>query len=161
MIDLILAADLDNGIGKDGDIPWYFPEDLQHFKKLTENGIVLMGRKTWESLPEKYRPLPNRTNVVVGGVETQHGSHFAFPGYDLEEAIAFCQYIEHFQGGPMFCIGGAKLANELLENGWVNELYLTRVKARYDCDTFLDVPKRYSLYETTYETKNLAFEVWT
>lgn len=46
-------------------LPWHIPEDLAHFKKLTEGKTILMGRKTWESLPEKYRPLPNRTNIVI------------------------------------------------------------------------------------------------
>ena len=64
-IALIFAAANNNCIGKNGMLPWHIPEDLAHFKKLTENKTVLMGRKTWESLPEKYRPLPNRTNIVI------------------------------------------------------------------------------------------------
>lgn len=65
MISLIAAMDKNNCIGKDGTLPWHIPEDLARFKNLTEGKTVLMGRKTWESLPEKYRPLPNRTNIVI------------------------------------------------------------------------------------------------
>ena len=60
---LILACDLNGGIGYKNKLPWYIPLDLKRFKNLTQNGVVVMGRKTWESLPKK--PLPKRVNVVV------------------------------------------------------------------------------------------------
>ncbi|MFB6226386.1 MAG: dihydrofolate reductase [Candidatus Paceibacteria bacterium] len=65
MIAHIAAISKNNCIGKDGDLPWYIPEDMKHFRHLTEGRAVLMGRKTWESIPEKYRPLPNRKNIVL------------------------------------------------------------------------------------------------
>lgn len=52
-------------IGRDGDMPWYAPEDLAHFKKVTLGAPVIMGRRTWESLPPRFRPLPGRTNIVI------------------------------------------------------------------------------------------------
>src|SRR5215207_4256674 len=52
-------------IGHDGVLPWHLPEDLAHFKEITSGGTVVMGRRTWDSLPERFRPLPNRTNIVV------------------------------------------------------------------------------------------------
>ena len=62
----LVAAVAKNGcIGKDGHLPWHLPEDMKHFKELTTGKVVVMGRKTWESLPEKFRPLPDRKNVVV------------------------------------------------------------------------------------------------
>lgn len=64
-ISLIVAKSHNNVIGKDNKIPWYIPEDLRWFKKMTMYKPVIMGRKTWESLPEKFRPLPDRTNIVV------------------------------------------------------------------------------------------------
>ena len=60
---LILACDLKGGIGYQNKLPWHIPLDLSRFKSLTKNGVVVMGRKTWESLPKK--PLPNRVNVVI------------------------------------------------------------------------------------------------
>lgn len=63
---ILVAAISRNGvIGSDGTLPWHIPEDVKRFKELTSGHVVLMGRKTWESIPEKFRPLPNRTNLVV------------------------------------------------------------------------------------------------
>ena len=62
-IHLIWAQDLNGGIGKDGKLPWHISEDLKNFKKITSNHPVIMGRKTWDSLPIK--PLPNRRNIIL------------------------------------------------------------------------------------------------
>ena len=65
-LSVIVAYDKRNGgIGKDNELVWKLSRDLKNFKSITKNGIVVMGRKTWESLPENYRPLPERTNVVL------------------------------------------------------------------------------------------------
>ena len=62
-IHLIWAQDYDGGIGKNGQLPWYIPEDLKNFKKITLDSTIIMGRKTWDSLP--FKPLPNRRNIVI------------------------------------------------------------------------------------------------
>lgn len=64
-INLIYARAANGVIGKDGTMPWHLPEDLAHFKQLTHGCPVIMGRKTWDSLPPKFRPLPGRTNIVI------------------------------------------------------------------------------------------------
>jgi dihydrofolate reductase len=64
-LHLIYARSRNNVIGKNGDLPWHLPEDLAHFKRTTLGQAVVMGRVTWESIPEKFRPLPGRRNVVV------------------------------------------------------------------------------------------------
>lgn len=64
-INLIYARAANGVIGKSGSMPWHLPEDLAHFKRLTQGHPVLMGRKTWDSLPPKFRPLPGRTNIVI------------------------------------------------------------------------------------------------
>lgn len=64
-LHLIFARSRNGVIGKDGGLPWHLPEDLAHFKRTTLGCPVIMGRKTWDSLPVKFRPLPGRTNVVV------------------------------------------------------------------------------------------------
>jgi dihydrofolate reductase len=64
-IALIYARAANGVIGKDGVMPWHLPEDLAHFKRLTEGHPVVMGRKTWDSLPPRFRPLPGRVNIVV------------------------------------------------------------------------------------------------
>ena len=64
-IALIYARAANGVIGKDGTMPWHLPEDLAHFKQLTQGNPVIMGRKTWDSLPPRFRPLPGRSNIVV------------------------------------------------------------------------------------------------
>ncbi len=64
-INLIYARAANGVIGKDGMMPWHLPEDLAHFKQLTHGCPVIMGRKTWDSLPPRFRPLPGRTNIVI------------------------------------------------------------------------------------------------
>lgn len=64
-IGLIWAQNTDRAIGLDGDMPWHIPEDLKHFNSITKGSTVVMGRATWLSLPEKFRPLPNRENFVL------------------------------------------------------------------------------------------------
>ncbi|MFN3571693.1 MAG: dihydrofolate reductase [Polaromonas sp.] len=64
-INLIYARAANGVIGKDGVMPWHLPEDLAHFKQLTHGCPVIMGRKTWDSLPPRFRPLPGRTNIVI------------------------------------------------------------------------------------------------
>lgn len=63
MFSIIVAADINNGIGKNGKLPWNIPDDLRIFRTITTNSTVIMGRKTWESLPVK--PLKNRHNIVI------------------------------------------------------------------------------------------------
>lgn len=64
-VGLVWAQTTAGVIGKDGDMPWHLPEDMKHFTRLTNGHPVIMGRKTWLSFPDKYRPLPGRTNIVV------------------------------------------------------------------------------------------------
>ncbi|MFD1212814.1 dihydrofolate reductase [Arthrobacter sp. GCM10027362] len=64
-VGLIWAQTTNGVIGKDGGMPWHLPEDLAHFKRTTAGHPVIMGRRTWESFPDKYRPLPGRTNIVI------------------------------------------------------------------------------------------------
>ena len=64
-LGMIWAEARGGAIGRDGDMPWHLPEDLAHFKRTTLGDPVIMGRRTWESLPERFRPLPGRANIVV------------------------------------------------------------------------------------------------
>ena len=70
LVGMIWAQTLDGVIGRDGGMPWHLPEDLAHFKATTAGHPVIMGRRTWESFPPAYRPLPGRTNIVVSSSET-------------------------------------------------------------------------------------------
>jgi dihydrofolate reductase len=68
MVTIVAAVARNGCIGKDGALPWRIPEDMQRYRRITMGKVVVMGRKTWESIPAKFRPLPGRTNVVVSGL---------------------------------------------------------------------------------------------
>lgn len=102
-LHLIFARSRNGVIGKDGGLPWHLPEDLAHFKRTTLGHPVIMGRKTWDSLPPKFRPLPGRTNVVVTR-QTDWQSAGAQRADSLEQAIVLCG-----QATDAWVIGGAQL----------------------------------------------------
>jgi dihydrofolate reductase len=102
-LHLILARAANGVIGKAGTLPWHLPEDLAHFKRTTMGCPVIMGRKTWDSLPAKFRPLPGRTNVVVTRQAnwSENGSQRAM---DMREALQLCEHTPN-----VWVIGGAQL----------------------------------------------------
>lgn len=128
MISLIAAVAQNNCIGKDGTLPWHLPEDLKHFKKVTEGQIVLMGRKTWESLPEKFRPLPKRTNIVISRQEN----------YEVPEDVEIYNSIENaldaHKDENIMIIGGGGIYNQTIEQA--DTLYITHVHKEVDGDAF-------------------------
>lgn len=139
----IVAHDLEYGIGmKDGRIPWHIPEDLQRFKKLTMGATVIMGRKTYDSLPPKVRPLPGRRNVVLtrdphAFMESLSTKHKNVRAMRLEEAEAWLagERGRGVLGQRIFIIGGAEIWTQLWH--WVEVVYVTRVYDRYGCDVRL------------------------
>lgn len=132
---LIAAADLNNGIGKNGKIPWKISADMKFFQEKTVgNGknAVIMGRTTWESLPEKHRPLKNRLNIILtrDNSYTASGAKIAS---SLEEALKIA---EQNSCEEIFVIGGAKVYNESIEHKNCSGIWLTRVSKTFNCDTF-------------------------
>lgn len=139
-LELVVAADEARGIGKDGKLPWRLREELLYFKRLTstaspgKENAVLMGRKTYESIAPKFRPLAGRRNLVLS-----RSPSFAADGAErvgsLDEALARVAddpSIEH-----VFVIGGGELYRQALAHPACARVYLTRVHARFDCDTTL------------------------
>lgn len=121
---MIVALGHENVIGKDNDLLWHLTDDLKRFKQLTLGHPVVMGRRTWESLPEKVRPLPGRTNVVV----TRDAAYEALaPGalvaHSWEEALAAAQQAEG--ADEIFVIGGGELYKTALPD--TQRIYLTLV----------------------------------
>lgn len=137
MFDIVVAADLDWGIGKAGGLPWpKLRGDLQHFKRLTSTAspgmrnAIVMGRKTWESKEVLGKPLPNRLNVVVSR------SALAVPAgvvaaHSLDEALA----VEGVEA--IFVVGGAGLIRDAIERDDLRFVYLTRIAQRFDCDVVM------------------------
>ncbi|WP_420327660.1 dihydrofolate reductase [Mameliella sp.] len=105
MITLIAAHDRNRAIGKDGDIPWHLPEDLAMFKRETLGGAIIMGRKTWDSLP--FKPLPKRLNIVVSRDTALH-EHVVG---SVEEGIALAQSLGYFR---IYGIGGQGIYEAML-----------------------------------------------
>ncbi len=128
-IHLIWAQDLNGGIGKDGSLPWHISEDLKNFKKLTLNSTVIMGRKTWDSLP--VRPLPKRENIVLSGTPLTEVTSFQ----SIEECI---EYLHASHTDKAFIIGGAQVYRNFIHRA--DELHITIVEEVTEgIDTFFPV----------------------
>jgi len=147
MFSLIVAMDSNGGIGKKGRLPWRLKEEIKYFKKITTGHIVLMGRKTWESIPEKFRPLPNRLNVILSRNHTQDlAMHLKKSGSaenllafgSLEGALTGVENLSNspFRGKKIFVIGGAKLYSAAILHPDCQKIYLTQIQAAFNCDAF-------------------------
>ena len=134
MISAIVAVDNNWGIGYNGDLLEYIPEDLKHFKELTTGHIVVMGSKTWNSLPKK--PLPNRFNIII----TRNPQHFhnfsdseSYMSLSLQEAINLMK--DPFNHKEKFIIGGGQIYKELLP--FCDRVYVTKIyKDHENVDTY-------------------------
>jgi dihydrofolate reductase len=143
---MIVAADLDKGIGRDNDMPWHISADLKRFKELTTGHSIVMGRKTWESLPKK--PLPKRENIVL-----TRNRDFSAEGATVIHSIEDLDNLN--LNGEVFIIGGAEVYNLFYSE--VSTLYLTYVMERFDCDTYLEFLKLKD-WETIHESEVLTDE---
>lgn len=136
-LSLIAALARDRGIGNNGDLLWRIPDDLKRFKALTTGHPVIMGRKTWESIPEKFRPLPNRTNIVVSR-QPGYQARGAFVVNSVERAIALAAP----GTDEAFVAGGAEVYRAALPHA--DRLYLTEIDDLQPADTFF--PEYSSLF---------------
>lgn len=107
-LHLIYARAANGVIGKNNTLPWHLPEDMAHFKQLTHGCCVIMGRKTWDSLPPRFRPLPGRTNIVVTRQGDWHADG-ARRAASLVDALAQCD-----AGETVWVIGGAQMYAQAL-----------------------------------------------
>jgi dihydrofolate reductase len=126
MISIIVAVSDDWGIGKDNDLLWHLPEDLKRFRKLTTGNAIIMGKKTWESLPR--RPLPDRRNIVLTDIpgETIEGSITA---YSIEDALNKCD-----RDKEIFIIGGGSIYRQFVP--LADRLYITHVHMKAPADIY-------------------------
>ncbi|GAB4147103.1 MAG: dihydrofolate reductase [Bacteroidia bacterium] len=129
-ISIIVAAAENNAIGKDNRLLWRLPNDMKFFKEKTEGHCVITGRRNYESIPEKFRPLPGRTNIIVTR-QTDYPAPGAVVKGSIEEALEYCRD----QGEQeAFIIGGGEIYLQSMDIA--DTLYITRVHASYDADTF-------------------------
>ena len=131
MISIIVAIDEHNGIGKNGDLLCHLPNDLKHFKAITSGHTVIMGKRTYFSLP--HHPLPNRRNIVISDIEGEQieGAEMA---YSIEQAVALINPDEE-----AFIIGGGMVYKQFMDNNakLTDKLYITHILHHWDdADTF-------------------------
>jgi dihydrofolate reductase/thymidylate synthase len=138
---IVVAVDEKNGMGKDGKLPWRIPAELQYFAKLTKEtddpdktNAVIMGRKSWESIPGKYRPLPNRLNIVMTRNEDYALPDGVLRATSLDQAL---QLAGEHGTEKTFVIGGAGVFKDCLPHPNCKILYVTEVLQTFECDTFL------------------------
>lgn len=155
MIALVWAMGRNRVIGKDGTMPWYLSADLIHFRKLTRGHVVVMGRKTYESIGGA---LPKRTNMVL-----TRDPHFAAPGCEIVHSVEAVLR----DARPVFIIGGAELYRQFLPHA--QTLYITRIHAEFEGDTFFPEydETEWELVASTFREKDeknpydCTFEVYT
>ena len=130
IVSLIAAVAENNVIGKDNRMPWHLPTDLKYFREKTMGHCVITGRKNFESIPEKFRPLYGRTNIIV-----THQKDFSAPRCiivnSIEEAIDTAKQKNEFEA---FIIGGGEIFRQAM--GMADKMYLTRIHTTIDGDVF-------------------------
>ena len=130
-LHLILARASNGVIGKGNSIPWHLPEDMAHFKRLTLGCPVIMGRKTWDSLPARFKPLPGRTNVVVTRQKNWRESG-ARSALSMREALQICE-----QNTDVWVIGGAQIYAQALP--LAHTAVITEINAPFEGDAFAPI----------------------
>ncbi|CAM0877509.1 unnamed protein product [Alopecurus aequalis] len=153
---VVVAATRDMGIGKDGVLPWKLPCDLKFFKELTlttsdpaKKNAVIMGRRTWESIPLKLRPLPGRLNVILtrsGSFDFATAENVVICGsmnsaLELLASTTYCLSIE-----KVFIIGGGQILRESLNGPACEAIHLTDIQSDIECDTFIP-PVDFSVFQ--------------
>ena len=139
-IHLIVAVSENGVIGRDNALPWYLPADLRFFRETTWGHPVLMGRKNYFSIPEKYRPLPGRVNVVLS-----RNTGLVFPeGVQVFHSIEAALTALERQGfEEIFVIGGAEIFAYFIENKRFGWLYVTKVHAQITGDVYFTLPQEW------------------
>lgn len=161
---LVVASDQNLGIGLKGDLPWKLKADLKYFRDLTSQTIdknkvnaVIMGRTTWESIPEKFRPLPNRLNIVLSKSLAPHATKGAEIANSLDQAL---QIAKEKSVENCFVIGGGKVYQETISSPLCHSIYITEIKGNFSCDTFFpQFSTHFKLAKTTdyQEENNISF----
>lgn len=162
---LVVAADQGLGIAKNGDLPWHIPGDLKWFKHITstppETGqlnTVFMGRKTWESIPDRYRPLPNRRNIVITRQVNYSTNDEAVVVGSIADAL------EQSADGAIFCVGGGEIYRLAMTMPECQTIYLTKVSGSFNCDTFMADPSEFFEQVRSHGIMNendLSYEILT
>lgn len=156
-VNAILAHDDKYGIGKNGKLPWpHNAADMKWFRESTNKGVVVMGRKTWESIGSTK--LPNRVNVVVSGSEVEGTPDEKYSG-DLRSLIKSLKL--QYADRKIWIIGGANIYEQTLP--LCDSIYLTHIPGDYDCDAFVPMDKFLDGYLPMAKKNQagLTFSIWS
>jgi dihydrofolate reductase len=163
-MNLIVALDSKNGIAKNGSIPWNITLDMKFFAQKTKgNGsrrnAVIMGRKTWESIPEKHRPLKERFSVVFSrrdDGEICQDKDLCTVVHRVSQCV---NAIQNFSSEDVFVIGGSEIYRKFLS--YCKFAYITRLEEDYHCDTFFpNMGDKWVLSSLDREGENVRWETW-
>lgn len=161
-VNAILACDTENGIGKNGGLPWpHNPDDMKWFAENTRDGVVVMGRKTWDSLGNER--LKNRVNVVLssnpGLVRGSPDLAYDVGRNDMQKLLQSLE--EEYPMKKIWIIGGGDIYRQALP--FCTNLYLTKFKQAYGCDTFIDHSLLKPFFRLTGDkTSELcSFSIWS
>ena len=149
-VSLIVAVAENGVIGKDNDLVWHLPKDIRFFKETTMGHYVIMGRKNFESIPHKYRPLPNRTNIIITR-QSEYKAEECIVVNSVETALEIAKNNGDIEP---FIIGGGQIYRIAIEKNLVDKIYLTKIHHSFKGDTFF--PELSSDWRETNKTENKA-----
>ena len=132
IISIIVAISKNQVIGKNNQLIWNLPKDMKYFMDTTMNTTVIMGRKNYESIPKKYRPLKNRNNVII----TRNKSYKAEGCLVVNSIEESMESLRNIENKEVFVIGGGEIYKKFLEKGLIDRMYITHIDEQFDGDTF-------------------------
>ena len=150
IVSIIVAMSANRGIGRNNDLMWHLPEDMKFFKDKTFGHPVIMGRKNYESIPEKFRPFKNRLNIVISS-QANYNAPDCILVQNLSDALIAAKQNEE---NEVFVIGGGQVYREAIELGVVDRMYITEVDAVFsDAEVFFP-----AFLENQWEKKTLSIK---
>ena len=132
IISIIVAIGKNQVIGKNNQLIWHLPKDMKFFMDTTMDTVVIMGRKNYESIPKKYRPLKNRKNVII----TRNKSYKAEGCIVVNSIGESLEVLNNIENKEVFVIGGGEIYKKFLEKGLIDRMYITHIDEHFDGDTF-------------------------
>jgi dihydrofolate reductase len=135
IISIIVAISKNQVIGKNNQLIWHLPKDMKFFMDTTMDTVVIMGRKNYESIPKKYRPLKNRKNVII----TRNKSYKAEGCTVVNSIDESLKILNNIENNEVFVIGGGEIYKKFLEKGLIDRMYITHIDEYFDGDTFFPV----------------------
>ncbi|MBD00193.1 MAG: diacylglycerol kinase [Crocinitomicaceae bacterium] len=132
IISIIVAISKNQVIGKNNQLIWHLPKDMKFFMDTTMDTVVIMGRKNYESIPKKYRPLNNRKNVII----TRNKSYNAEGCTVVNSIDESLKVLNNIENKEVFVIGGGEIYKKFLEKGLIDRMYITHIDEYFDGDTF-------------------------